>query len=543
MKENALLAMLASLCGDITLANNPDHEKVFQLQKAIADALASGDLFNAADPFQFDQLRNYTSRNLDNADFQHLNTLLDQAVQEHYETKEAVRVFKRSVPFISSQVKGSMPEWARGAGIINSMGPFNSIDGRRFWFDFYRVIPLVQLWMQGAPQPFMLLPVEVRVPFPIIGPHRFPIPAGSVWINAELFTGSAPMNVYCGLTVKGGELDFNGPINIGAGNKVIVPPGITAAVKLNLDQKTVPDVSPDDNGIDAKEAVINLPDTLSFTINNAGRSFTGISNANWTLYGQSIDFTYDNSKEPTWSKELSKVLIPFTASVNDLEIIQCKSPLVSLTGKATIAQSWWSLSAASININAPLQADGTGAISLGVVNGIETSWKGLKDIPLKESSSTLLKNALVTLMPGRINIATLFASNPIGKQRFNLWQETVNGFQKPVQFIDLLFGNQFFFFYDSLQKGTESIAAQVNCMNSVDKPVQVDGTPFAVESMQTVFVLSSANSIQSVLLFDDNIITDNWNKLHPPAPGIFIPPVSFESSALALNNALLTVSP
>src|SRR5439155_3188488 len=201
--------------------------------------------------------------------------------------------------------------------------------------------------------------------------------------------------------------------------------------------KPVSDVSPDDNGIDAKEAVIKLPETFSFTINNTGRTFTGIGDASWTLYGQSIDFTFDNSKERIWSKELNKVLIPFGSSVNEFNIGQCKSPVWQLSGKASIVQSWWALSAASINLNAPLQADGTGAISIGVTDGLQAGWKGLKDIQLKDPTTARLRNALVTLMPGRINVATLFAFNPIGKQRYNLWQETVNGIQKPVQFIEL----------------------------------------------------------------------------------------------------------
>src|SRR5439155_11933480 len=222
------------------------HDKVFQLQRSIAAALASGDLFGNADMFQFEQLESFSSRHLNEEDYGHFYRLLEQAVKEQKESNETIRVFKRSVPFFSSQVKGSLPEWGRGARITHTIGPFINIHGRRFWFDFYRIIPLVQVWMQGSAQPFMLLPLEVRIPFPIIGPRRYPIPAGSVWINAELFTVSAPLNVYCGLTVKSGELDFSGPVHIGADNKIIITPGVTATVKLNLDQKPVSDVSPDD---------------------------------------------------------------------------------------------------------------------------------------------------------------------------------------------------------------------------------------------------------------------------------------------------------
>ena len=240
-----------------------------------------------------------------------------------------------------------------------------------------------------------------------------------------------------------------------------------------------------------------------------------------------------------WSPELNRILIPYKTDVTEIDIVQCKSPVCTVSGKATIAEAWWALSAAAINITAPLEADGTGAMALGVVEGLEVSWLGLKDANLFEKGSALLKNALVMLMPGRISIATLFASNPTGKQRYNLWQETIDGIEKPVQYIDLLYTKQFFFFYDSLQSGTESVVTQANCINNVDKPVKADGMPFKVESLQTIFTLSISQALQIAMLYDDNIIRDNWSKTNKD-PAV---PVTFESTAIALNNALLTVSP
>jgi hypothetical protein len=151
---------------------------------------------------------------------------------------------------------------------------------------------------------------------------------------------------------------------------------------------------------------------------------------------------------------------------------------------------------------------------------------------------------MVMLMPGRINIATLFAANPTGKQRYFLWQEPpVNEVEQPVQYIDLFYTKQFFFFYDSLQAGHETVAAQANCIGSIDKPVQADGKAFSVESLQTIFTLSISKASQIVMLYDDNIIKDNWGKTQKVVAGIAVPQVTFKSTAIALNNALLTVSP
>jgi hypothetical protein len=246
-----------------------------------------------------------------------------------------------------------------------------------------------------------------------------------------------------------------------------------------------------------------------------------------------------------WNAALNRVTIPYKTDVAELVIRQCKSPVCAISGEAKIADAAWVLSAAAINIAAPLQADGIGAMAVGVTEGLEASWLGLKDANLFEKSSAALKNAMVMLMPGRINISTLFAGNPTGRQRYNLWQEpTANNIEGSLQYIDLFYTKQFYFFFDSLQKGTETIATQTNCTGSVNKPVKVDGTPFKVESSQTVFSLSISKEFQVVMLYDDDVIRDNWVKtMKPVPPTVPPPPITFESTAIALNNALLTVSP
>lgn len=543
MKEDQMLALLAKLCGDITVANNSDANQVLQLQQAIASAIINEPSLTATTNFQFEQLENFSTHHLDAADLQHLSNVIQGAKESSQTVDPTIRVFRREVPFVSSQLRGSVPEWGRGGRIIETIGPVFNREGRRVWFDLFRIIPVVQVWLQGAARPFLLLPLEVSNVVNIIGPRKYKIPQGSVWINADLFAPPSPDNLYCGLTVKNGEISFTGPLNVSADNKLVVPPGMEAAVKLNLEQKAVTDVSPDDNGIDAKEATIELPKTLSFTINHTGKSIT-VDNAKWNLYGQPINFTFDNTKPMRWVPEINRIAIPYKTDVPEIAIQQCKSPVCTISGKAKIADAAWVLSAAAINIAAPLVADGIGAMALGVLQGLEASWIGLKDANLFERSSAQLKNAMVMLMPGRINISTLFASAPTVRQRYNLWQEpAVDGIEKPLQYIDLFFTKQFFFFYDSLQKGTETISAQANCIGSVNKPVKVDGMAFKVESLQTIFALSISKALQVLTLYDDDIIKDNWSKTFKPIPGAGTPPISFESTAIALNNALLTVSP
>ncbi|TDH27350.1 hypothetical protein EXU57_07120 [Segetibacter sp. 3557_3] len=542
MKETPLLAMLAQLCGDIITTPELDGDQLLRLQTAIATALFNAPPVSATTPgrFQFDRLEDFATRQLATADFEQLGTVLQRLQQENLSIDKTIRVARREVPFVSSQVRGSIPDWARGANIVDTLGPFTNRDGRQVWFDFYRIIPVVQVWLKGANRPFMLCPIEESSLVRPIGPRTYKIPKGSVWLHADLFAPASPDNLYCGLTVNESEISFTGPLGLTTDNKLIVPNGMEAAVKLNLLQKVVTDVSPDDNGIDVRNASIELPKKLSFTLNHTGKSLT-VDNARWNLYGQDIGFTFDNTGPIRWNAELNRITIPFKASAPEFTIANAASPVCTVAGKALIAESAWAISGAIVDIAAPLQADGTGAMAIGVLGGLEVSWLGLKDSNLAEKSSAALKNALVMLMPGRINIATLFASS-MGKQRYHLWQEIIEGIPKPVQYIDLSYTRQFFFFYDSLQAGTESVAAQANCTTSIDKPVKVNGTPFKVESLQTIFSLTISKALQLVLVYDDNIIEDNWSKTHKPVAGVNLP-VTFETSAIALNNALLTVSP
>lgn len=542
MKENPLLAMLANLTGDITLSNNNNHAEVLKLQEVVASTLIAEPTLRTSTSFQFQQLEGFSARQLNTDDLNHLNTVLQRVKEEPKAIDPSVRIFRRETPVASSQVIGSIPEWGRGAKITETIGPVTTIEGKKVWFDIYRTVPLVQVFMQGAVQPFMLLPLQAPTLLAGAAPKSYKIPKGSVWMQADKFAAASPDNLYCGLAVGNSELKLTNGVALTADNKLIIPNGTEATFIFNLEQKIDSDTSPDNNGIDVKDSEIDLPKTLTYTIKNTGSSLTA-ANASWKLYGQSINFTYNNAKPAIWNAELNRINIFFKASVAEFEVLQCKSNVCKVSGKASIMDAAWALSAAVININAPLQAEGTGAMLLLVKPGLEATWMGLKDANLFESSTTKLNTALIMLMPGRLNITSQTAWNPTGKQRFNLWRDIVDGVEKPMQFIDLQFTRLFFFFYDCIQKGMESVAAQANCICNIDKPVQVSGAPFNVESLQTIFAFSISKQLQVAYLYDDNIIKDNWEKKLQQKTTPAGIPLTFKSTAIALNNALLTVSP
>ena len=46
-----------------------------------------------------------------------------------------------------------------------SLGPFVNRDGRRLWFDFFRIEKLVALYVQGVPEPALLFKIRTGFRF------------------------------------------------------------------------------------------------------------------------------------------------------------------------------------------------------------------------------------------------------------------------------------------------------------------------------------------------------------------------------------------
>ena len=66
------------------------------------------------------------------------------------------RVYRREAPVSSPVLDLTTPEWGRGAAVAETLGPFASIDGRLFWFDFFPLIRLVPIYLAGDVRPALL---------------------------------------------------------------------------------------------------------------------------------------------------------------------------------------------------------------------------------------------------------------------------------------------------------------------------------------------------------------------------------------------------
>ena len=224
MNGKPLVSQLAQLTGAFMVADNSSQNELQDLKNNIASALLQQQPAEQVQQnFQFEKIENFNVQHLKEKDFAELNEVLKNA-ESNSANQGNIRAFRREVPFINSQVKGSVPPWARGAKIGKTIGPLSDLQGRKFWWDFYYTVPGIQLFLQGSSTPSLILSVEVSWFQSLFNNDKnYKIPECSVWINAHLLSSSAPDNEYCGLKVKAGSIQFTE--NVEVNNKqMIVPP-------------------------------------------------------------------------------------------------------------------------------------------------------------------------------------------------------------------------------------------------------------------------------------------------------------------------------
>ncbi len=529
MADNPLLAQLAQISGEFIATTQPSSADVKEFQNLIASALLQNQpVETLQDSHLFEKMTSYTTEQLSPEELLQLSKVLETN-SAGTSVDKGIRVFRREVPFTSSQAKGSVPDWGRGAAITKTVGPFINKVGSQIVFDIYKVVPGVKIILQGAANPSLILPLKVRTILQLNTKNTsYVVPAGSAWINAALIAAGAPANQFCGLKIKSGTLSFSAAITL-TNNTITIPAGNTVTLDLKLDAAVATGDAPGGIGLDAKNSKVTLPDSLTFTFSNTGFNITAAGNASWNLYGQANDFTFLKGNPGYYLSQFNRVMIPYKNSVPDFKIVQCDSTVINLKDEATIDKAAWSLSCAVLDINNPLEASGAGALMALAKDGLQLSWNGLKDINQENKEWIFLRNPWILCEPGRVSITDTNAGNENAKQVFFLWKNKKGLWNK----IELQYQKKFNLFYNCIQQGNETVMAQTDCTGTVDKPVDVAGVPFELKSKQTIFMLTVSENMPLAILYDDNLWIDNLS-----GPNDILKP-----KAIGLNNALLTVTP
>jgi hypothetical protein len=143
-RQQKVLDLLANLSGHLQVTSPKDERAIRSLQEALAHTLPDETITSVKNSsFSVEQSDLFFTDAIAPGELTRLKNLAAKAVKEA--GAETLRVFVRDVPVRSTQIAGSVPLWAGGAAVEKTMGPFINKDGRKLWFDFYRIEKLVAL--------------------------------------------------------------------------------------------------------------------------------------------------------------------------------------------------------------------------------------------------------------------------------------------------------------------------------------------------------------------------------------------------------------
>ncbi len=534
MKKQHLKKTLRQLAGHLVIESDKEQRNFKRLHKSLAQAAFPDDK----------SLLLQTDFSIGNADLFFDDTIsknrrdgLDQLARSTIDRDEeaAYRVFVREVPIREKLLHASLPDWADGAKVSHSIGPFTHKDGRRFWYDFFPVTKLIALYIQGIAEPVLLCRIRPKRPSNGRRPRperieiskKYRLTKGSIWINSRFLASNAPVGTYTGLTIKGGQLTLSThPVE--QDEKLTVPAQTIISVQLDLQQAEIADAdSKSPHGVDARDLKLELPEQLAFHFSAQGSTIDRVGNAAWNLYGQFLGFKWKKLAQINYDPVLKRIVFPFKASESVLRIEESHSPFNSIGSKADIVRSGWALPVATIDLNQPTEALGTGAILVQTHDGLINSWQGLQGGGINFSNPAFL------ISPGQILLADITNGTHHARQSLDLWQDEMNAFGTQVE---LTFPFPALFFYAANANGSELFMTFAKADFQIDRPVKVDGQPPKVRSLHSLLVMAATDDDKLIYLFDDNLIQDA-TQLGAEDP--VIP----EPMALALTNALFKVSP
>ena len=530
MKKRHVQETLCRLAGHLVVETDEQRRSVDLLYKALSEAdVPGGERRAIQSEFSIEKADLFFEETIPKRRFEELTAIARKIERRDKEPRSVV--FVREVPIRESLVHGSVPNWAAGARVDQSIGPFVNKDGRRFWFDFYPVAKLTALYVQGISEPALLYKEDSRrrkvgdVTARAKAGMQYRLGKGSVWINARFLASGAPAGSYVGLTIAGGRIAVSAMPSPQNG-QLTVPTNATVSVQLELAQ--VPVTNADGTspyGADARDLQLDLPPTFAFHFSAQGHAIDTVGDARWELYAQELQFTRRANDAAAYDSFLQRVLVPFAPSEGAVQIRRARSEFHTLRGTAEIVRSAWALPIAAIDTARPPEAQGTGAMLVQTNQGLFDAWPKLQGGPVSLAHPAFL------VSPGSILLTDFTNGNPHARQSLQLWRDESNDFGSSVE---LTFPLPALFVYASDASGVELFTTFANADLRVDRPVKVNGEPPSVRSLHSLFMVAASSAGRLVYLFDDNLLQDASK-----GGGSNTVP---EPIALALTNALFKVT-
>lgn len=545
MEEHPLLAAFAKLIADFIGTDQNDEAPLNTLLNRCALALLQGqEPSSMRDSFEFERIQYFTTQYLKAEERDMLHVRLRKVEQDRALRPEQFRVFLREMPNRVSWIRSSIPDWAVSAELVESLNPVTNRDGRRFWLDIYKIPATIrELRFHGANKPNIILgfdtplvitPRRVNLPFRIVS--KIEMGEGTVWLQATMLVADANEQLYCGVRVASATVTFPGFISDDArqarGEFLMVhDPNIKASITLKL-AAAIEQNGVGAYGADARETHIRLPETMTIQYNQTASTLALVAdNASCNLYGNPKIFTWTG--QPAGNGAFFKAAsIPMALDSEDLVINQRQSPVLGLAGATQLFDGAWVLPMTKLGV--PLQAEGGGMLFVKTKKGLLATSSGLLDVNRVAAAQLRFDESYLIAASNVLHVISPKTTTENAIQRLRLWQ----GSEARWNDLTMSFKNLFPVIYQCDAAGLETIATLADCAGNLDRPVSADGLPLALKAKSSLVLRAFAELRDFVVIYDENILRDN------AADAIQVGGAPmFPSQAIALNNALMTVSP
>lgn len=411
------------------------------------------------------------------------------------------RAFRRAIS-TKTDLDEAGPPWAVGAIPSRTFGPFADPDARPFWFSVYSTPHLVPVARQGGGSAMLFVSLDT----PPQPSARYELAAGSVWIAANALASGAPVGAYCGLRVaRGSKLNIDGVATVVAG-VIIVPPGATLRLDLELDSPSQPTVA-GANSLHPGSIEAHYPAKARLALSQGGANVT-ISTAKLRMFGADVTLKGESGQPPYYQHDINRVLVPYSASIQPLNVAGA-STLFVISGSGPIAGAAWALPVARVAKPVTI-ASGGGGLALRLNRGATVRWLNL-------STDVSIDSAHMVIEPHGTTVAGSAFVDPRAGQRFTLWAD--RAFPGRRCSVELRHGPRFPLLFRIEADGSEALAVASLCAAHLDRPVAASGMrlPIRAPDAFSIFFVG-AGSAQSLLI-----------RCTP----------SFENTAFALSNGLL----
>lgn len=389
------------------------------------------------------------------------------------------------------------------------LGPFVADGALEVFFDFFYPARRLEVVESGSAEPVLVL-TEARPPSPRRG--VIDVEEGTVWIRGDLFDDQLPTGSYAGLTVAGGSVEIAGDVSVGD-DEVQTESPFEAVIGLEL---AGADVEPARGGCLSADSAARLPGEIVIAIRGGEAEIRG-EEGSAEVWGQRFGFS-DPDGTIHLLPELWSLVIGYEVEPGSLKAEAIESELASFRGEAEIR--WAGL---QVPVVAPSSTAVLGAAARGPgwwlqTEGFEARWyeDDARHHRLDGAGIGIRDRGAVTFAKGNPPLT------PPVSHDFELWEPSSGGDSR-VPWKQTYERSFAFFHRCDVVVGEELIVDGTSDVH-LDRPVQTDGTPVAMQTRRGVLRLHRRGQQITATLA---ALADEPARIH----------------RLALRNALVWTSP